>query len=277
LEPGKIRVLYIASLGHSGSTLLDILLGQHSLLQSLGEVLFIDEWFERQNLCSCGEIIQDCPFWSSVTEGHFKPLGGIHSPDYPLRSTELFRSIQKYCGPRILVDSSKSRHRLKRLLEDPRLEVRIVHLVRNGLAVVHSLGISRARPGNREEIMTPATPIFKAVFRWWYRNRAIERLLEGLPSEDYVRIRYEDLCRYTERELSRALSLMNLSVEPNMLAPQLENTHNISGSRWRFERQGFTIKMSTRWQSETGLFRRLVFAIFAGRLNRKYGYGDEIT
>ena len=63
------RLLYITGHGHSGSTLLDILLGNHSRVVSLGEVEHLAKWgasADPQKSCSCNKPISDCPYWSSV-------------------------------------------------------------------------------------------------------------------------------------------------------------------------------------------------------------------
>jgi hypothetical protein len=55
--------------GRSGSTVLDLFLGQHPLVQSVGELCnFVhDGWIERR-LCSCGQRVPECELWSRVTE-----------------------------------------------------------------------------------------------------------------------------------------------------------------------------------------------------------------
>jgi Sulfotransferase family len=84
-----IKVLKIAGLGRSGSTILDIVLGNHPDIESVGEVnkLIRTGWISRESLrgidqkklrvpiCTCGKRLdvlhvdtpdEACPFWSSV-------------------------------------------------------------------------------------------------------------------------------------------------------------------------------------------------------------------
>ncbi len=49
----EIKILYIAGMGHSGSTLLDILLNNHPKIFSVGDFLFFKEWIRKNYLCSC--------------------------------------------------------------------------------------------------------------------------------------------------------------------------------------------------------------------------------
>ncbi len=273
----RIKILYITSLGHSGSTLLDVLLGQHSQLQSLGELAFFDTWIAEKNLCSCGTALPQCPFWINATAGHFTPVGELNSAGFLDNSYKLFQGIQAAVGAKIIVDSSKSIHRLTVLLKDPRFEVKVVHLIRNGLAVVNSLTKSHRRPGSSLAEMTPPTPLLQAILRWTRRNKAIDKLMDSLPNEAYTRVRYEDLCTSTEDELSHILDLFNLNFEPDMLQPSLANNHNISGSRWRFQQTEVRIELSRKWQTEMGSFQRWLFSLLGSGLNRQYGYSDETT
>ena len=57
--------LYIAGRGHSGSTILDILLGNSGAIESVGE-LVSDIGKETGGQCSCGLAINDCPYWQAV-------------------------------------------------------------------------------------------------------------------------------------------------------------------------------------------------------------------
>ncbi len=62
-------IVHIIGSGHSGSTLLDMILGGHSQVSSLGEVhslYFLLRGSGPGYLCTCGESVGDCPFWLAV-------------------------------------------------------------------------------------------------------------------------------------------------------------------------------------------------------------------
>jgi hypothetical protein len=84
-----VRVLMITGLDRSGSTILDIVLGNHPHIESVGEVanIFVNGWISRESLrgvdpkqrrvpiCTCGKRLdvlyvdapdEACPFWSCV-------------------------------------------------------------------------------------------------------------------------------------------------------------------------------------------------------------------
>ncbi len=61
-----VRNLYICSAGHSGSTLLDLLLGSHSRIESLGEISQLSKCIALNTECSCGKPTLSCSRWQDV-------------------------------------------------------------------------------------------------------------------------------------------------------------------------------------------------------------------
>ncbi len=65
-------LLYIVSRGHSGSTLLELLLNRSQHIAAMGEIdllplqLFRKEQTRWVGLCSCGQRPEDCPVWGQV-------------------------------------------------------------------------------------------------------------------------------------------------------------------------------------------------------------------
>lgn len=62
------KYIYICSAGHSGSTLLDMLIGSHSRIASLGEVNQLSKNIALNTQCSCGDEILSCRLWSKVIQ-----------------------------------------------------------------------------------------------------------------------------------------------------------------------------------------------------------------
>lgn len=61
-----IKYVYICSAGHSGSTLLDLLLGSHSRIASLGEIDHLSKNLALNTPCACGQLVRSCPVWNEV-------------------------------------------------------------------------------------------------------------------------------------------------------------------------------------------------------------------
>lgn len=68
------KLIYILAAGHSGSTLLDLALGQHPSVCSTGELTFLPWQFlrdgkvcpQREDVCTCGTCFTECDFWHDV-------------------------------------------------------------------------------------------------------------------------------------------------------------------------------------------------------------------
>ena len=70
------RAVYIASVGYSGSTLLDMLLGANDGVTTLGEVGLLARYARAGGGCTCGEALEVCGFWSAV-EKQLKAKHGL--------------------------------------------------------------------------------------------------------------------------------------------------------------------------------------------------------
>jgi hypothetical protein len=101
-----VRVLMIAGLDRSGSTILDIVLGNHPHIESVGEVanIIVNGWISRESLrgidpkqrrvpiCTCGKRLdvlyvdapdEACPFWSRVRREWVERTDPISIEGYP--------------------------------------------------------------------------------------------------------------------------------------------------------------------------------------------------
>jgi len=66
-----MQLAYILAASHSGSTLLNMLLGSHPQIATIGEMNLSPRAMgdlDRYR-CSCGQFIRQCPFWRKVGEG----------------------------------------------------------------------------------------------------------------------------------------------------------------------------------------------------------------
>ncbi len=61
-----IKNIYICSAGHSGSTLLDMLIGSHSRVESLGEITHLPKNLVLNTMCGCGNPVRECEFWKGT-------------------------------------------------------------------------------------------------------------------------------------------------------------------------------------------------------------------
>lgn len=70
-----IDTVYILSAGHSGSTLLNLLLGTHSKAVAVSELTHLPKNIAHSEMCSCGKRVLDCPIWRDVVARMTAGLG----------------------------------------------------------------------------------------------------------------------------------------------------------------------------------------------------------
>ncbi len=171
------RVLYIGGLGRSGSTILDMLLGEVAGVVPVGEIVHLWQRGLRDNArCSCGQPFADCPFWGEVgsvafggwervdaarmvataraVDRHRRLPTLLASPGrlqpeldrYADSLARLFAAIAQVSGATVVVDSSKDPPHGFVLREVPQIDLRAVHLVRDSRGVAYSWTKRVVRP-----------------------------------------------------------------------------------------------------------------------------------
>ena len=103
-----MKLIYILSLGHSGSTLLDVILGTHPDFLSTGESRYLGWQLYRtigkkasikdQDICTCGHDFRECEFWSEVIRKLYKKTGidiSRHPKDFKNYFFESFKYNDK--------------------------------------------------------------------------------------------------------------------------------------------------------------------------------------
>jgi hypothetical protein len=302
-----LRVAYVGGWGRSGSTLLDLLLGQVDGFVPVGELRQLWKRGPVSNAtCGCGRSFRDCEFWERVGKEAF---GGWESPAvdrlFQLRQSldrgwttpllfskrtlprlaadrdayvealgTLYRAIADVAEARIVVDSSKLPSHALLLRRVPDLDLRLVHLVRDSRGVAHSWQKDVVKdPGTGERMRRYHA--WTAALRYDIYNAGTQALgWTGTPS---VRIRYEDLVSNPASVLRRVIALVAPEIEPDLgfldgNGVNLGVHHTIGGNPMRFQQGPMMIRADEGWR--TGLpesDRRWVTALTAPLLVT-YGY-----
>jgi hypothetical protein len=250
-----VTVVYVAGAGHSGTTLLDVLLATHSRVTSVGEVRTLDR---RPGVrCTCGaRSFARCPFWSKVDERLRALLGrplpeiellGLDRARFARDNEALFRAVAEVSGCRVVVDSSKSPRRLDALLATPGLDVLPVHVRRHPAAVAWSHR-RKGRSGLRAA--------------WHHRRRgaALRRCLAG---RSRVAVDYDELATRPEGVLAAVLAPLGLAVEPGQLDWAGRERHNLGGNRMRRGKRS-RIHPDREWQEALSPLERRLFTWVGG-------------
>lgn len=193
-------------------------------------------------------------------------------------------SVLDMTGARVLVDSSKLAHRLKWLRRMPRLDLKVVHLVRDGRQVAltymdedtfadaNDPSMRRGGWGAGTE-GAPASqrlPMQSAADEWRRDQVAAEHVLAGFERGEWTRVHYEKLCSEPRVELGRVFSFLGL--DPARAAANFRSAqHHVVGNGMRLDSTS-EIRLDERWRSVLSEADLRAFDAVAGDVNRAYGY-----
>ncbi len=295
-------VLYVAGAGRSGSTLLEMILGNLPDFFSIGEARYFWEyWHEADRLCGCGQPLQTCEFWSRVRARlavdetqvaqmaqwanqydrtrHLPLIAGRNGRFWPplfVTATDaLYRAIQAESGAKWIVDSSKVPSHLYLLTQIPNLDLRILHLVRDGRAVAYSWNKRQKKEsGSQNQQTMPGKSLLKALIVWMIENWFAQ--LPAAQATYYTKLRYEDLVHAPATQLKQALSQLGWAGidvtylnEPSFF---VHPTHSVGGNPLRFAHKEIHIRADRVWQEQMPLWQRVSLGLFALPMLRRYGY-----
>jgi hypothetical protein len=268
------RVVFIASLGHSGSTLLDLVLGGHSGVVGLGEVgrSVCPSADTSAVVCSCGHEAGACGFWSGV----LRRLAAAPASTDAKRYEIVLEAFADSFGPdAILVDSSKYLQWLRVLATLGSLDLRVLFLVRDvrSFTISEIDNVARKRRGGQAY---RGTGPFAAFRRWHAENRKTRDYLitSGLP---VFTLGYEELCLAPERIVPKLCRFLDLPHEPSMLVLERSASHVLRGNRMRHDAGRRVVSYDPRWlvRGEWTLPSLLCRRIM--RSNREWVYSNGIV
>jgi Sulfotransferase family len=236
-EVNALKVLFIASLSHSGSTLLDLMLNAHPDMVSVGELKQLGRFArfakkKKAHRCTCGaESVWECSLWSGVSILTERAIGRridqLNVEDYKDRQTfdqdnvALFEAIATTAGKQFVIDSSKSRIRLKLLMANKALTVFPIFLLRDPKGQICS-SLKKAR--NRH--------LFgELVSDYVVTNREIYNTIKHHP---HGIVRYEQLVQDPVGTLGPILQQLGVAFHPRQLDWAVQERHNVGGNHMRW-------------------------------------------
>lgn len=196
------------------------------------------------------------------------------------KNAALAASVCAQSGSRVIVDSSKTGVRLKYLLRNPALDVRVVRLLRDGRAVALTYidpeqfadatdatlkggGTGASRQAER---LHPEA----AAVQWKRSVEDAAHAFARVPRDRRMELRYEELCADVHGTLRRLFTFAG--VDPDRWQPRFrQRGHHVVGNGMRFDATSAVV-LDERWRTAMLPDQQRVFDSVAGALNRRLGY-----
>lgn len=182
----------------------------------------------------------------------------------------LVEKVAKAFDVDAVVDASKDPLDMIDLHRNASLPVKIVYLTRDCRGNVWSM-VKRLLPGRRRD-----SHIVSAAREWANVNGRIWRLVRKVPADDWLHVKYEDVCREPSAELRRIFEFIGL--EPVDVAESIaessaeRHAHTIGGNRVRFSSDAIGIREDQAWRENLSSDDLRAIDRVSGSLARELGY-----
>lgn len=268
----KPLLVYILGTGHCGSTLLSFLLNGNPDVVALSEVVKIEAALSRQ-----APLFQE-EEWRRIRELYEKRTGksfdelDLRPPPLASLLTSGRRAAQRWARPRaalvsgaatatgcrVVVDASKSWQQLLLLQMSGLFDLKVIHLVRDGRAVVASY---RRKSGG----------LWTGVLRWLGTSMVAPVLRTRFTGASWLELSYEALASHPEPSLRRVCRFLGCDYGHQMLNYRQHRWIGIGGNRMS-RRSDEEITLDDSWRDAFSLLDRLAVELATWPVNRHYGY-----
>jgi hypothetical protein len=175
---------------------------------------------------------------------------------------KLYETILKSWGKKVVIDSSKNIREAIELYRAKPGSVKIIFLTRDGRGIY----LSERRSGSSRA---------KSIATWRrYYRRALRLVERELPSDAFLRLKYEDLARNPKTTTKALSKFLNIEYHPQMLNLGENQRHLVNGNDTRFEKER-AIKLDERWRLDLSDEELCYFNYKDNGLNMKLGYVDN--
>tara|TARA_Y100000996_G_C22471037_1_gene622110 strand:+ start:201 stop:1097 length:897 start_codon:yes stop_codon:yes gene_type:complete len=283
------KLIYIAGGGHSGTTIIDLLISSSKEVFSIGEGKFYEKYIENDDgkrLCTCKEKFKDCSFWQEVRRNIEKkdiyPYSNsifqqikimiltFFSPWFPKKSSNQgYDNIISSCfnaaldvKPKLkyILDSSKDPFYLFELCKNLNYEIIVIHIIRDARGYAYSYNNEE-----RKRLKLDIKSNIRAVIEWIVLNLLIVRIIDRFAIKSY-RTSYEEFCSNPQKFINKISSLLEINLDENFLKSIEGNDyHNLEGNNLRFSKVDQIIE-DKKWIMKLSSTRKF----FLGLISRPF-------
>lgn len=275
----SINVIYIAGDVRSGTTLLDLMISDHSRVLSLGELGNLEDYIEKKGffkytnwVCSCGENVKYCKFWSKliIKFGENSIKTKVNS-SYNNKSNlviarncwKIFQlAFESYKKIDYVLDSSKRGEQLYYLNETKgKSNLTVIFIIRDIRAVANS----RVKWNTRFNI-EERYPYFRNLCRCFLANLKIINFLSRNKDVKYVIVKYESLASNPKNVINNCYNFLNLEYDSKQeIRINVEDKHNIGGTPNIIKMHCNPIKLDESWRNNFR-FNKMPIVFLLGKI-----------
>lgn len=203
------KVCLICGAGHSGSTLLGLILGSHESCFYAGEAnksQFLKDPDKEVKLRYCKLCGPNCPIWSHIE---------------PQSEMDVYEQLSIITQKPIIIDSTKNLGWLTKqisLLSKSRARLYLIYIQRDGRAVINS----RIRK-------YPNLDALKLIEDWKNQIQLTNDLFNTFMGKK-IRIHYEELAMNPSLIIRELCRFLNIKFTPQMIDYYLFNHHPLGGN-----------------------------------------------
>ncbi len=276
-ETTPVRVVYVTGSGRSGTTVLNMVLGQLPGVFAAGELRYVWQRGLAQNqACGCGLPFGDCPVWTDVMERLGAPDPAIGRrlltrlrllrlplllarrsaglppvPAHPddVAIGDLYAAIAQATGCRTIVDTSKLPPYGLLLEQLPGLEVRVLHVVRDPRATAYSWLRPKATRDAADTPVMSRQELWKSSLLWLVWN-VLAAALWRAPRRG-LRMHYEDFAQRPQDTLAQVARFIGADAGAlpftGPATVRLRPTHSAAGNPDRQQRGEVRLRPDNEW------------------------------
>ena len=219
------------------------------------------------------EFVRDTFLW-------FSPVWRKAIKTIQDRNLALIKSIASVSNSNIIVDSSKIGLRLKYLLRQKDVDIKVLRVVRDGRAVA----LTYIDPEQFADATNPTLrgggsgasreaeklTIAAAANEWKRSNEESENLIDRLKPNQCYQISYEELCANTSLTMGKVFNY--LGVTRDGWNPDFKDIeHHVIGNGMRLDDRNEVV-LDERWREVLTEVELSIFEEVAGNMNKKLGY-----
>ena len=218
--PANNRVVILLGTNYSGSHLLSHLLSAHSACIGVGELHRYEHLLKGDENEPVAAEYGSSPLFAGLNELALEQW----------YDTLVQRATEQFGLAPVIIDNSKKVRWVKKIVDSPRMDLRLVHLLRDPRALVlrwlNTYDTNRRRRTQRlrvaKRVPTRASQILAGdwtnvfVYKWLRENRQITEFI-AKNKYAHAMVTYHDMVFDTEPMLQRLMPLLGLDYEPGQL------------------------------------------------------------